>query len=184
MKKTCIGIGVLAMLGVAAVGVGQGIVRPPLIPYDPREGSTLPDGVARTGPEVARAQREIAEAFRYKGTTAVPDRHLDADAVRVKKVCEMLSSADFVPESRLQRFAILSPRFTIVGWHLTIEDLDVRERDTLVRVRAAPTLRAPGEGTIGIDISCHETYRIAGGRIHFVGSDPIVGNEPIVFGIQ
>src|SRR6478752_2518181 len=110
MKKVYIGVGTLLLLGLA-IGAGQ------------------------TPREAARAQREIAEAFGYKGTTAVAHSDLDPDDARVKKVCDMLTKADFVPERRVQSFSGLDASLTLVGWHLTVEKLDVRKDDSLVRVR-------------------------------------------------
>jgi hypothetical protein len=137
-----------------------------------------------TKEEVARAEAEVAEAFRYKGTTAVPDRSLNSPDAQAKSVCAMLSKADFIPESRVQRFSVLDRRLTVVGWHLAVEKLEVRQNETLLRVRVAPLLRAHGEGIIGVATDYHEDYRIAGGNLQFLGSNPIPVDPIVMMGGQ
>jgi hypothetical protein len=126
-----------------------------------------------TARDISHAQQEVAKAFQYKGTTALAHRRLNPNDAGVKAVCAMLSKADFIPGARIQRFSGLDRRFTVVGWSLTVDQMEVRANDTLVRVRAAPLLKAQGEGTIGVMTFYGENYRIAGGKLEFLGSDPI-----------
>lgn len=97
--------------------------------------------------------------------------------------CERLSHADFVPEERWRHFArLLDPQCTIVGWHLTVDGIDVRAQETRLRVRAVPLLRVPGEGKLGLSNYYREHYRIAGGKLRFIGGDPVESSESIGMG--
>ncbi|WP_165221550.1 hypothetical protein [Aquisphaera insulae] len=126
-----------------------------------------------TKEEVAHAEAEIAEAFRYKGTTAALAKSLDVKDPQARAVCEMLSKADFIPEVRVQTFStLLRTEVTVVGWHLTVVKLEVRDHDSLVRVRVAPLLQAAGEGTNGMYVTYDENFRIAGGSLQFLGVEP------------
>lgn len=190
MKKSFLGIGVVAFL-ILGAGAIQGIVRRTVVPPDASKGLSraalnqhLNPLVARTPKEIAQARRNSAEEFRYKGTTVVAGGDLDHEDVWVKKAIEILTSTDFIPDQRVQRFSSLAPKFTVVGWHLTIEVLDVREEDSFVRVRSAPLLRAPGEGHIGVFTSYREEYRIAGGELQFLRGEPMPENMNIGFAIQ
>jgi hypothetical protein len=135
-----------------------------------------------TEQDMARAQEEVAKAFQYKGTTAVPYQKLDPDDAWVKSACKMLSEADFIPEARIRSFSGLRPRFTIVGWRLTVHQVEVRPNDTLVRVWASPRLMSEGEGIIGVMAFYGESYRIVGGELEFLDSDPITAKPPIMMG--
>jgi hypothetical protein len=156
-----------------------------VIPQAPMFINGRPTPVAPpTKEDMARAEAAIAEANRYKGTTAVADKSLNPRDARVKAVCAMLSQADFIPESRVRAFSGLDPRLIVVGWGLTVVKLEVRQNDSLVRVRVGPILRAPGEGMIGVASVYHENYRIAGGKLQFLGSEPINGNPIKMMGRQ
>ena len=104
----------------------------------------------------------------------------------VRATCELLSRADFVPEPRLRRFTALTaewdPGMIVTGWHLTIEDIDERERESVIRVLVHADLRAPGWSTIGMAPFYRETYRIVGGKVHYVGIDPTCGDGPAMVG--
>lgn len=181
MRKTYVAIGAFSLLGLAAVGVGKGIVPQTIVPILPGKSSARPNESLRGGLSAARARRAVAEAFRYKGTTAVPGRDLEDDD-SVLAACRLLSRADFVSEQRLRHFAGLDPSCTIVGWHLTVDGIDVRAQDTLLRVRAVPLLRAPGEGKLGLSAYYRENYRLVGGELHFISGDPVESSESIGMG--
>lgn len=186
MMKTSIGIGAIALLGLAVVGASrQGVVPRTIEPLAAGPGSSgmgldRLGGMPQSPREIARARREIAEAYRYKGTTVVAHPDLDPDDPRVKTVCEMLSRADFVPEQRVRCFSDLDPSLIVVGWHLTVERLDVRVIDSLVRVRVSPLLRGPGGRRIGVLSVFREDYRVAGGKLQFVAAEPIGLNQAIM----
>lgn len=135
-----------------------------------------------TKQDATRAQQEAAEAFRYRGTAVVPHRKLDPKDERVKAACELLSRADFVPATRIQSFSGLRPRYAIVGWRLTVHQLEERQDGTIVRAWVTPLLKAKGEGAIGVMAFYGETYRIAGGKLEFIGGDPITADPPIMMG--
>ncbi len=189
MKQISMNLGLLALLGLAESGIGQGVAPKTLVPpaAGKKSSQISPDRTKKgSGARVegAEAQRNIAEAYRYTGTTVIPSRDLDAANPQVKKICEMLSGADMIPDQRVLRFSGLDPRFTVVGWHLTVEKLDVGENDSLVRIRAAPLLRAPGEGKIGVFTFYRENYRVSGGKLQFVGGEPIPKDLSINTAIQ
>jgi hypothetical protein len=135
-----------------------------------------------TKQDVTRTQLDFAEELRYQGTTAVPYRMLDPKDERLKTICTILSEADFVPEERIRTFSSLRPRYAIFGWKLTVCQLEERQDGTLVRVWAAPLLKARGEGTTGVMAFYGESYRIAGGRLEFLGGDPITAVSPVMMG--
>lgn len=171
------------LLGLA-VGAGQGVTYRTVLPPAPSKGSPRTplghlSGAPQTPEKIARMQRGLAEAFRYKGTTAVAGADLDPDDARVKKVCEMLSRADIVPELRVRCFSDLDPSLTVVGWHLTVERLDVRRNDSLVRVRVTPLLRTPDSRAMSVLSVFHEDYRIAGGKVDFMAAEPLELDQAI-----
>src|SRR5262249_45883843 len=137
--------------------------------------------------EVARKKAEIADAFRYKGTTVIPDKKLNAQSPQMKAVCAMLSKADFIPEVRVRMFSgygpLRLPDVTVVGWHLTVVKLDVRQDESLIRVRVVPRMQGTG-GTIGMLVDYHENYRLAGGQLQFLGAEPASGKLQGMWSIQ
>jgi hypothetical protein len=188
MTRPSAAAGMFALLGFAAVAAGQD-GTPRTIPPPPASGGRPVPGEQRDraapGPEeAARSRRAIAEAYRYKGTTVVASKGLDADPEHWGRISKLLSGADFVPEQRKRRFAGLPPFFSIIGWHLTVEKLEVRGDDTFVRVRAAPIPRAHGGGIAGVMDFYREDYRIAGGKLHFLGSEPIPEDLSVSHSVQ
>jgi len=89
-----------------------------------------------------------------------------------------------VPDLRVRRFSAILPEFTVVGWHLWVEDVEVREDGTFVRVRSAPLLRKLGEGTIGVLTTYPELYRIAGGELQFIDGGPMPDDMTISMAIM
>jgi hypothetical protein len=186
-KRLGIVVGVVLLSGLA-IGAGRGVVyrtaitdawpadRPP-----PATRRARPDGGPVTPRQFAAAQRRLAESLVYRGTRAIPNLDLDPDDARVQKVCAMLAKADFVPELRVRRFAGLDPAFVVVGWDLTVMKLDVRENDSLVQVAAWPQLKwAGGEGgSITCVSNYSEEYRVVGGKLQFLGGEPLKPDMPI-----
>ena len=124
------------------------------------------------------AASEAARAFDYRGTTATPVGDLASDRY-VQEVCALLAREDYVPAQRIQRFSSLDPSYVVVGWHLNVEAVELRPGETLVQVSSAPQLRKLGEGKIGVHTTYHEFYRIVGGELEFVGSDPIPADRTV-----
>jgi hypothetical protein len=180
MNRIRLGVLALTLLVVAAAGVAQDVIHRTVLPPPASSGIEPQIAGGRNGArQAAIAQQNLDASLRYKGTTAVPERNLNADQGMVKRVCEMLSSSDFVPQERQVRYAKLPPNMKIVGWHLFIEELVIRENDSSVRVRVLPELVSPGNGVITCASSYHENYHIAGGKIEFVGGDPVHEDMPI-----
>jgi hypothetical protein len=192
MKNRFIGIGVLVVLGISGIAASDdpapsGAAPPAPVKAPPRVKSgkakqmtpiVVPPFRVPTKEEVARKTAEIADRFRYKGTRVIPDKKLNAQDPQMKAVSAMLSKADYIPEVRVRRFTgfgpLSRPDVVVVGWHLTVEELEVRQNDSLIRVRVAPLLQGTG-GTIGMYVDYHEDYRLAGGQLQFLGADPVTG---------
>jgi hypothetical protein len=186
-KRLGIVIGAVLLSGLA-IGAGRGVVYRTAItaawagdgPPPAARGARL-DGGPVTPRQFAAAERRLAESLRYRGTRAIANHDLDPDDAQVTKVCEMLGKADFVPELRVRRFVDLDPAYVVVGWDLTVMKLDVRENDSFVQVAATPRLKLARGG--GGSITClgnySEEYRVGGGKLQFLGGEPIEPNMPI-----
>lgn len=172
------------LLCLALSVAGQDASPQTVAPRAPGDQSGQAARASRDPKVIAKTEKALAEARRYKGTTAVADRKLRADDKLVKQACQLLSKADFVPELRLRRYALLDPDLLLVGWRVTIEMLQVRPSDALVQVRVAPLLWSPDGGKIGVFSFYHEEYRIARGKLQFVRGEPLPEDLSINFAVQ
>jgi hypothetical protein len=139
----------------------------------------LPYREQREARQKAELHKAIAEAQRYRGTVAQPDWKL-ADRENLGEVCSKLSKANLVPAQRARYFTWIDlSRCSIVGWSLTVDQVEVQGEETRVKSRVKPLLGSHEGGTLTVSVNYQETYRIVGDRITVIEAGPIDPNLPI-----